>query len=101
MHETTHRAPRIIQASDLSLPATSGWRRLPLIGIVFFTGYMAFESYARLREAQLSTLAGFIKALEAKDFETLTSIHHRRLALLEANRSIPLWRDASGGVSRS
>jgi HD-GYP domain-containing protein (c-di-GMP phosphodiesterase class II) len=37
---------------------------------VFFTGYMAFESYARLREAQLSTLAGFIKALEAKDLYT-------------------------------
>jgi HD-GYP domain-containing protein (c-di-GMP phosphodiesterase class II) len=43
---------------------------LPLIGIVFFTGYMAFESYAGLREAQLSTLAGFIKALEAKDLYT-------------------------------
>lgn len=43
---------------------------LPLIAIVFFTGYMAFESYARLREAQLSTLAGFIKALEAKDLYT-------------------------------
>ncbi len=34
------------------------------------TGYMAFESYAGLREAQLSTLAGFIKALEAKDLYT-------------------------------
>jgi HD-GYP domain-containing protein (c-di-GMP phosphodiesterase class II) len=43
---------------------------LPLIAIVFFTGYMAFESYAGLREAQLSTLAGFIKALEAKDLYT-------------------------------
>jgi HD-GYP domain-containing protein (c-di-GMP phosphodiesterase class II) len=43
---------------------------IPLIGIVFFTGYMAFESYAKLREAQLSTLAGFIKALEAKDLYT-------------------------------
>ena len=43
---------------------------LPLIGIVFYTGYMAFESYAKLREAQLSTLAGFIKALEAKDLYT-------------------------------
>jgi HD-GYP domain-containing protein (c-di-GMP phosphodiesterase class II) len=43
---------------------------IPLIGIVFFTGYMAFESYARLRQAQLSTLAGFIKALEAKDLYT-------------------------------
>ncbi|MBW2472739.1 MAG: HD domain-containing protein [Deltaproteobacteria bacterium] len=43
---------------------------LPLIGVVFFTGYLAFESYARLREAQLSTLAGFIKALEAKDLYT-------------------------------
>jgi len=43
---------------------------IPLIAIVFFTGYMAFESYARLRQAQLSTLAGFIKALEAKDLYT-------------------------------
>ncbi|MDK1039604.1 MAG: HD domain-containing protein, partial [Actinomycetota bacterium] len=43
---------------------------LPLIAIVFFTGYMAFESYAKLRQAQLSTLAGFIKALEAKDVYT-------------------------------
>lgn len=43
---------------------------IPLIGIVFYTGYMAFESYAKLREAQLSTLAGFIKALEAKDLYT-------------------------------
>ena len=43
---------------------------LPLIAIVFFTGYMAFESYAGLREAQLSTLAGFIKALEVKDLYT-------------------------------
>ena len=43
---------------------------LPLIGIVFFTGYMAFESYARRRQAQLPTLAGFIKALEAKDLYT-------------------------------
>ncbi len=43
---------------------------LPLIAVVFYTGYMAFESYARLREAQLSTLAGFIKALEAKDLYT-------------------------------
>jgi HD-GYP domain-containing protein (c-di-GMP phosphodiesterase class II) len=43
---------------------------LPLIAVVFFTGYMAFESYAKLREAQLSTLAGFIKALEAKDLYT-------------------------------
>ena len=43
---------------------------IPLIGIVFFTGYMAFESYARLREAQESTIRGFIKALEAKDLYT-------------------------------
>jgi HD-GYP domain-containing protein (c-di-GMP phosphodiesterase class II) len=47
-----------------------GTASIPLIGIVFFTGYMAFESYARLRQAQLSTLAGFIKALEAKDLYT-------------------------------
>lgn len=43
---------------------------LPLIMIVFFVGHMAFESYGRLREAQLSTLRGFIKALEAKDLYT-------------------------------
>ncbi len=47
-----------------------GTATIPLIAIVFFTGYMAFESYARLRQAQLSTLAGFIKALEAKDLYT-------------------------------
>jgi hypothetical protein len=47
-----------------------GTAAIPLIGIVFFTGYMAFESYSRLRQAQLSTLAGFIKALEAKDLYT-------------------------------
>ena len=47
-----------------------GTAAIPLIGIVFFTGYLAFESYARLRQAQLSTLAGFIKALEAKDLYT-------------------------------
>lgn len=43
---------------------------LPLILIVFFVGHMAFEAYGRLREAQLSTLRGFIKALEAKDLYT-------------------------------
>ncbi|MCZ7533649.1 MAG: HD-GYP domain-containing protein [Acidimicrobiia bacterium] len=53
---------------------------LPLIAIVFFTGYMAFESYAGLREAQLSTLAGFIKALEAKDLYTRG--HTERVAYL-------------------
>lgn len=47
-----------------------GTAAIPLIAIVFFTGYMAFESYSRLRQAQLSTLAGFIKALEAKDLYT-------------------------------
>ncbi len=47
-----------------------GTASIPLIAIVFFTGYMAFESYSRLRQAQLSTLAGFIKALEAKDLYT-------------------------------
>jgi putative nucleotidyltransferase with HDIG domain len=43
---------------------------LPLIFIAFFVGYMAFESYAQLREAQESTLRGCIKALEAKDLYT-------------------------------
>ena len=43
---------------------------LPLIFVVFFIGHMAFESFGRVREAQLSTLRGFIKALEAKDLYT-------------------------------
>ncbi len=43
---------------------------LPLIVIVFFVGHMTFASYAQLREAQESTLRGFIKALEAKDLYT-------------------------------
>ncbi len=43
---------------------------LPLIFIVFFVGHMTFASYAQLREAQESTLRGFIKALEAKDLYT-------------------------------
>lgn len=47
-----------------------GGAALPLIFVVFFVGYMAFESYAQLREAQESTLRGFIKALEAKDLYT-------------------------------
>ncbi len=47
-----------------------GTAALPLIAVVFFVGYLAFESYARLREAQESTIRGFIKALEAKDLYT-------------------------------
>ncbi len=47
-----------------------GTAALPLTAVVFFVGYMAFESYARLREAQESTIRGFIKALEAKDLYT-------------------------------
>jgi HD-GYP domain-containing protein (c-di-GMP phosphodiesterase class II) len=43
---------------------------LPLIFVVFFVGRMTFASYALLREAQESTLRGFIKALEAKDLYT-------------------------------
>ncbi len=43
---------------------------LPLIFVVFFVGRMTFASYAQLREAQESTLRGFIKALEAKDLYT-------------------------------
>ncbi len=43
---------------------------LPLIFIVFFVGHMTFASYSRLREAQESTLRGFVKALEAKDLYT-------------------------------
>jgi len=47
-----------------------GTAALPLVFLVFFVGYLAFESYALLREAQDSTLKGFIKALEAKDLYT-------------------------------
>ena len=47
-----------------------GEATLPLIFVVFFVGRMTFASYAQLREAQESTLRGFIKALEAKDLYT-------------------------------
>lgn len=47
-----------------------GRATLPLIFVVFFVGHMTFASYAQLREAQESTLRGFIKALEAKDLYT-------------------------------
>ena len=47
-----------------------GAHTLPLIFAVFFVGHMTFASYAQLREAQESTLRGFIKALEAKDLYT-------------------------------
>ena len=43
---------------------------LPLIFVVFFVSQMTYVSYARLREAQDSTLRGFVKALEAKDLYT-------------------------------
>ncbi len=43
---------------------------LSLIFVVFFVSQMTFVSYARLREAQDSTLRGFVKALEAKDLYT-------------------------------
>jgi hypothetical protein len=43
---------------------------LPLIFVVFFVGHMTFASYGQLREAQESTLRGFVKALEAKDLYT-------------------------------
>jgi hypothetical protein len=51
-------------------PNLVGVATLPLIFIVFFVGHMTFSSYAQLREAQESTLRGFIKALEAKDLYT-------------------------------
>jgi hypothetical protein len=47
-----------------------GPHTLPLIFAVFFVGHMTFASYAQLREAQESTLRGFVKALEAKDLYT-------------------------------
>ena len=48
----------------------AGPHMLPLIFAVFFLAQMTFGSYAQLREAQESTLRGFIKALEAKDLYT-------------------------------
>ena len=41
-----------------------------MIFAVFIVGHMTFASYAQLREAQESTLRGFVKALEAKDLYT-------------------------------
>ena len=43
---------------------------LRLIFVVFFVAHMTFSSYSQLREAQESTLRGFVKALEAKDLYT-------------------------------
>lgn len=43
---------------------------LPLVFGLFGVGYFAFASHGELREAQESTLRGFIKALEAKDLYT-------------------------------
>ena len=37
---------------------------------IFFVGQLAFSSYARLREAHLATLSGFVKAIEALDRHT-------------------------------
>jgi hypothetical protein len=54
----------------LVLPLLGMGFTLPLIFAVFFVGHMTFASYAQLREAQESTLRGFIKALEAKDLYT-------------------------------
>ncbi len=51
---------------------------LPLILVVFFVGHLSMHSYAHLREAQLDTLAGFTKALEAKD--PYTAGHTERVA---------------------
>jgi HD-GYP domain-containing protein (c-di-GMP phosphodiesterase class II) len=51
---------------------------LPLILVVFFVGYLSMHSYAELRHAQLDTLSGFTKALEAKD--PYTAGHTERVA---------------------
>ena len=40
---------------------------LPVFFVVYLIGQLAFQSYADLRQAQESTIQGFIKALEAKD----------------------------------
>lgn len=47
-----------------------GYETLPLMFVVFFVGHLTLASYAELREAQESTLRGFVKALEAKDLYT-------------------------------
>jgi HD-GYP domain-containing protein (c-di-GMP phosphodiesterase class II) len=43
---------------------------LPLMAVTFLVGQGAFSSYARLREAHLATVAGFVKAIEALDRHT-------------------------------
>jgi HD-GYP domain-containing protein (c-di-GMP phosphodiesterase class II) len=48
----------------------AGPHMLPLIFAVFYLAQLTFASYAQLREAQESTLRGFVKALEAKDLYT-------------------------------
>ncbi|NND83971.1 MAG: HD domain-containing protein [Acidimicrobiia bacterium] len=46
------------------------WFLLPLLVVLFLSGHQQFVSYAELRTAYRATLAGFVKALEAKDFYT-------------------------------
>jgi hypothetical protein len=43
---------------------------LPLILVVYVTGYLVVSSYAELRRAHESTLKGFVKSLEARDLYT-------------------------------
>ncbi len=43
---------------------------LPLILVVYITGYLVVASYAELRQAHESTLRGFVKSLEARDLYT-------------------------------
>jgi HD-GYP domain-containing protein (c-di-GMP phosphodiesterase class II) len=40
---------------------------LPLMAATFAVGQTAFHAYARLRDAHLDTIAGFVKAIEALD----------------------------------
>jgi HD-GYP domain-containing protein (c-di-GMP phosphodiesterase class II) len=40
---------------------------LPVVGLTFVAGHIGFASYARLRRANLDTVHGFVKAIEALD----------------------------------
>lgn len=67
---------------------------LPMIAAVFFVGHLTFASYRDLREAEESTLRGFVKALEAKD--PYTRGHTERVAYLTQLIGEELDYDADG-----
>ncbi len=68
-----HAALTLLAAFGALLGAAyhmSGSVVLALMGAIFVVGQLAFSSYARLREAHLATLSGFVKAIEALDRHT-------------------------------